>query len=77
MDILEGERVSKTVTSDFKAKGAGSRWYTVNEIAEDLKVSQRTVRRWIAQGDLRAHRFGRAVRVSSEDREAFERQSRS
>ena len=51
-------------------------WYTASEVANRLKVSVRTVRRWIAQGDLRAHRFGRAVRVSSEDLEAFERQSR-
>ena len=69
-------RKGKDVAVDRKDKVAGSLWHTVTEIAEDLKVSERTVRRWIAQGDLRAHRFGRAVRVSSEDLEAFERQSR-
>ena len=49
-------------------------WYTAGEVADRLKVSLRTVRRWITQGDLRAHWFGRAVRVSSEDLEAFESQ---
>jgi excisionase family DNA binding protein len=62
--------------SDRRDKVAGSRWYTANEIANRVKVSVRSVRRWIDQGDLRVHRFGRAVRVSSEDLEAFERQSR-
>lgn len=48
-----------------------ARFYTVAEIADLLEVSTRTVRRWIAGGDLRVHRFGRQVRVSESDLRAF------
>jgi excisionase family DNA binding protein len=40
---------------------------TVPEYAEHLGVCPRTVRRWIAAGKLRAHYFGRQIRVSVED----------
>ena len=52
-----------------------TRWYTVNEIADRLKVSVRSVRRWIADGRLREHKFGRAVRIAEQDLIAFEKAS--
>ena len=48
-----------------------ARFYTVAQIADLLKVSTRSVRRWIAKGDLRAHRFGRQVRISETDLRLF------
>jgi excisionase family DNA binding protein len=36
---------------------------TVDEIARQCRVSVRTVRRWIAAGELPVVRLGRAVRV--------------
>jgi excisionase family DNA binding protein len=53
---------------DPKAK---RRFHTVSEIAELLKVSQRTVRRWISTEDLAVHRLGRSVRVLDADLRAF------
>ncbi len=47
------------------------RFYSVQEIAEQLDVSERTVRRWIASGELVAHKLGRAVRVSDSDLRDF------
>ncbi len=44
---------------------------TVGETAEHLHVSERTVWRLIANGDLPVVRFGGTVRVRPEDREAF------
>jgi len=44
---------------------------TITETAERLKVSPKTVRRWIARGDLKIHRFGRQIRVSEGDFKAF------
>ena len=41
--------------------------YSVTETAELLKVSPRTVRRWIEKGDLTAHRFGRQIRITDAD----------
>lgn len=38
-------------------------FYTPGEFAVLLKVSQRTVRRWIRKGQLQARRFGRQLRI--------------
>jgi excisionase family DNA binding protein len=51
--------------------GKGERFYTIADVAELLAVSKRTVSRWIAIGELRAHRFGRAVRISDTDLRAL------
>jgi len=47
------------------------KFYTVGEIAHQLNVSSRTVRRWFANRQLAVHRFGRSVRVSEADLKAF------
>ena len=47
------------------------RFYTVEQVANLLSVSQRSVRRWIAAGELLAHKFGRQVRISEIDLRAF------
>lgn len=47
---------------------------TVNEVAERLSVSPRTVRRWIANGDLPAYKVGPSyVRVREADLGSFMR----
>ncbi|MCZ8101891.1 MAG: helix-turn-helix domain-containing protein [Burkholderiales bacterium] len=46
---------------------------TVNEVAEVLKVSTRTVRRMIKSKALASVRFGRSVRVLAEDLAALTR----
>jgi excisionase family DNA binding protein len=46
------------------------KFFTIAEVAERLRVSTRTVRRWIA-GDLVAHRFGGVVRIAETDLRAF------
>jgi excisionase family DNA binding protein len=48
-----------------------TRFYTVAQVAELLAVSTRSVRRWIAAGELLAHKFGRQVRISEIDLRAF------
>jgi excisionase family DNA binding protein len=47
------------------------RFFTVNEVAEIVGVSVRTVRRWIKSGRLVAHRVRGVVRISPSDLEAF------
>jgi excisionase family DNA binding protein len=44
---------------------------SVTTVAERLDVSQDTVRRLIARGELSAIRIGAAVRVAAADLEAF------
>ena len=44
-----------------------SKFYTIEEIAECVGVSTRTVRRWIERKFLIAHRIDALVRVSDVD----------
>jgi excisionase family DNA binding protein len=46
------------------------KFFTIAEVAERLRVSTRTVRRWIEAGDLVAYRFG-VVRIAEADLRAF------
>lgn len=47
-------------------------FYTVKQVAADLNVCAKTVRRRIADGGLRAHRIGgKQLRISLEDYRAF------
>lgn len=52
-------------------------FFSVKEVAQELGVSERTVRRWICEGQLRAHRFGRIVRVAQRDLIRFLRSKKS
>jgi excisionase family DNA binding protein len=47
-----------------------TRLRTIDETAELLSVSKRTIQRLIKSGALRAHRLGRALRISDADIEA-------
>lgn len=44
---------------------------TIKEIAEQLKVSERTVRNWIDKGDLIGYRLGGQYRVNTADLNTF------
>jgi excisionase family DNA binding protein len=46
-------------------------FFTILQVAERLNVSTRTVRRWIANGALVAHRFEAVVRVAESDLKLF------
>lgn len=46
-------------------------FWTIRSVAEHLDVSERSVVRWIASGDLVAHRIGRTVRIADSDLRAF------
>ncbi len=45
--------------------------YSVAETAKLLKVNPKTVRRWIENGDLTVHRFGRQIRITEHDIVSF------
>ncbi len=44
---------------------------TVTDLAKDLQLSERTVRRWIASGKLPAIHLGRRVRVDEREYRRF------
>jgi excisionase family DNA binding protein len=64
---------SKPASTRAASRGvaAHTRFFTINDEADWLKVSPRTVRRWISAGDLIVHRFGGVVRVAESDLRAF------
>ena len=45
--------------------------FTVKQVAQACGVSERTVRRWTASGDLPYHKINRSIRVSREDFHTF------
>ena len=47
-------------------KGPISRLLTIAEVAERLRVNPKTVRRWIAGGELAAYRVGRQWRITED-----------
>lgn len=44
---------------------------TVKEIAKQLRVAEKTVRNWIASGDLAAFDLGRGYRIKRSDYDDF------
>jgi excisionase family DNA binding protein len=53
------------------------RYATLPEVAERLKVSRRTVYRWIKNGDLNAYQFGREYRITERDLQDFLKRHRT
>jgi excisionase family DNA binding protein len=45
--------------------------FTIKAVAEALDVSSRTVRRWIARGELAVHRWDGVVRIAEGDLKSF------
>ena len=45
--------------------------WAVKEIAKDLKVTERTVRRWIKEGKLEAHKIQGIVRIDPKEYQRF------
>jgi excisionase family DNA binding protein len=47
------------------------RYLTLPEVAERLKVSRRTVYRWIKAGELSAYKFANEYRITESDLKDF------
>ncbi|HQT62690.1 MULTISPECIES: helix-turn-helix domain-containing protein [unclassified Acidiphilium] len=58
-------------------RAPNDRLMPLRDVADQLDVSLSTLRRRIAEGALRVHRIGRAIRVSHADLGAFLAASRS
>ncbi len=53
------------------ARRAATRMLSVKATAEQLNLSQKSVRRLIGRGELVAHRIGRSLRIAEEDLRVF------
>ena len=58
------------------AAEAEQAFFTIAEIANRWRCSEKNVRRLVAKGDLIAHRFGALLRVSAQDLRTYERVNR-
>jgi excisionase family DNA binding protein len=59
------------LSDDQRAKGSmDEKYYTVEEVADILNVSPRTVRRWIRHKVIKSYKFGAARRIASSDLQA-------
>ncbi len=56
---------------DRRHNDDGIEFFTIAEIAEALRVSSRTVRRWVRANDLIVHKIGGAIRIAEGDLRAF------
>ena len=57
-----------------KSVTAPTRLLTIREVADYLQVDEKTIRRWIATGDLNAFKLGRQWRVAERDLQNFLRE---
>jgi len=64
----------QTVVPNVRAQRRSNglpRFYAIQTVAEALEVSTRTVRRWIASGELIAHRVNGVLRIADADLHSF------
>ena len=54
-----------------RAIATEERLLTIPEVADRLRVNQKTVRRWIDMGELAAYKLGRQWRISERDLRNF------
>jgi excisionase family DNA binding protein len=61
-----------TLSDDRHANGSmDEKYYTVEEVADILNVSPRTVRRWVRTKVLKSYKFGAARRIASSGLQAL------
>lgn len=53
------------------SRTSSTKFYTIKQIADCMEASTRSVRRWIKEGLLVAHRINGLVRISDADFQAF------
>jgi excisionase family DNA binding protein len=71
-NVLKESNMSVTGTLAHVTKREGiGKFYSIDEVAELLGLSPRTVRRAIESKELIAHKLGRAVRIAETDLKAF------
>jgi excisionase family DNA binding protein len=69
--------VRQTLKGGEKMLAVEEAYYTPKEVAQRLKVSRKSIYRWLESGDLRAVKFGRDYRIMESDLEDFIRERRT
>ena len=59
------------MSNQQRQSGGPARFLSIKEVAAFFRVSEKTVRRWIAAGQLVAHKLGRQWRIAPDEIERF------
>ena len=68
--------ITRMSSARASAQDTASPMLTIADVAFQLSVSERTVRRWIDAKQLKAHRLNRAIRIAKADLQYFLDRSR-
>ena len=63
--------MKKKDRSSGRGEPTETSFYTVKETARHLRLCEKQIRRLVWCGELRAYRFGTALRIKREDLEAY------
>ncbi|XSG76187.1 helix-turn-helix domain-containing protein [Herpetosiphon llansteffanensis] len=63
-------------TLSYQGADMPAEFYTTEELAEYLKLSEQTIRLWIKQGKVKSYKFGRAHRIPIEEVQRFLEEAR-
>lgn len=77
VDIYPANRYNGLNCIYWGASMTQREFYTVEEIAERLAVSEDLIRKWIRNKELPAYQFGKEYRVRPSDYEKFVREHRT
>jgi excisionase family DNA binding protein len=69
--IPQGTRIEGAMSEAGQGIGSDERFFSVAEIADQLGLSQKSVRRRIAKGELIAIRIGKLRRIGERSRAAY------
>lgn len=56
---------------ETRPSSLSDRLLTLQNVADRCQVSTRTVSRWVDDGELVVHRFGRSIRIHPQDLDTF------
>lgn len=59
------------ILKEYPAHLVEGTYYTLQEVADRLKVNYRTVYRWVHAGQLPAYKLGKEWRIEEEDLRSF------
>jgi excisionase family DNA binding protein len=75
MEDIQPKQYSYRTPSKLRGISGLTNLYTVKQVSEFFRVSQRSIRKLIKNGIIESQRIGRSIRVSKEALEKFVRQA--
>ena len=74
--IPPGACAERAISDAGQTKGSNERYFSVAQVADQLGLSEKSVRRKIAKGELPAHRMGKLLRIGDSGLAAYRARTR-